>query len=122
MLPPARRHHYSNLAFALLGEVVARLRGQPWADALQERVLDPLEMTADDDCAAGAVRHGYFIDPYTSRAIEEPEFPGHAFAPAGELWSTTADLGRWASFIAEPPAEVLSPGHRRGDVPPAGDA
>ena len=25
---------------ALLGEVVARLRGKPWAEVLQERVLD----------------------------------------------------------------------------------
>jgi CubicO group peptidase (beta-lactamase class C family) len=109
VLPPARRHHYSNLAFALLGEVVARLRGQPWADVLRSRVLDPLEMSRTTVARQAPYAVGYFIDPYTSRAIEEPEFPGHAFAPAGELWSTTTDLGRWASFIAEPPAEVLSP-------------
>jgi CubicO group peptidase (beta-lactamase class C family) len=33
VLPAARRHHYSNLAFALLGEIVARLRGETWGDA-----------------------------------------------------------------------------------------
>jgi CubicO group peptidase (beta-lactamase class C family) len=108
VLPPARRHHYSNLAFALLGEVVARLRGQPWADVLQARVLDPLEMRRTTTSRQAPYAAGYFIDPYTNRAIEEAEFPGHAFAPAAELWSTTADLGRWACFIAEPPADVLS--------------
>jgi CubicO group peptidase (beta-lactamase class C family) len=108
VLPPARRHHYSNLAFSLLGEVVARLRSQPWAEALQERILDPLEMRRTSTARRAPYARGYFVDPYTSRAIEEPEFPGHAFAPAAELWATTTDLGRWASFIAEPPAEVLS--------------
>ena len=38
MLPPARSHHYSNLAYALLGEVVSRLRAQPWEQAVQDRI------------------------------------------------------------------------------------
>jgi CubicO group peptidase (beta-lactamase class C family) len=108
VLPPARRHHYSNLAFALLGEVVARLRGQPWAEVLQARVLDPLEMRRTTTSRSAPFAAGYFVDPYTGRAIEEAEFPGFAFAPAGELWSTTHDLGRWASFFAEPASDVLS--------------
>lgn len=109
VLPPARRHHYSNLAFALLGEVVSRLRGQSWAEALQSRVLDPLEMRRTTTSRQTPFARGYFVDPYTERVREEALFPGNAFAPAAELWSTTDDLGRWARFIAEPPAQVLSP-------------
>jgi CubicO group peptidase (beta-lactamase class C family) len=108
VLPPGRRHHYSNLAYALLGEVVARLRGASWAEVLQERVLAPLEMSRTSTVRQAPFAAGYFVEPYTGRAVEEAEFPGHGFAPAGELWSTTADLGRWAAFIAEPPADVLS--------------
>src|SRR4051794_31179140 len=44
-LVPGARLHYSNVAFALLGEVVARLRGADWAASLQRFVLDPLEMS-----------------------------------------------------------------------------
>ena len=109
VLPPSRRHHYSNLAFALLGEIVSRRRGQPWAEALQIRVLDPLEMRRTTTSRQAPFAHGYFVDPYTGQARDEPLFPGNGFAPAAELWSTTGDLGRWASFIAEPPPEVLSP-------------
>jgi CubicO group peptidase (beta-lactamase class C family) len=109
VLPPARRHHYSNLAFALLGEVVSRLRAQSWAEALQSRVLDPLEMRRTTTSRHAPFARGYFVDPYTERVREEALFPGNAFAPAAELWSTTDDLGRWASFIAEPPTHVLSP-------------
>ena len=42
VLEPGSWWHYSNLAFALLGEVVARADGGTWEEALQARVLDPL--------------------------------------------------------------------------------
>jgi CubicO group peptidase (beta-lactamase class C family) len=108
VLPPARQHHYSNLAFALLGEVVARLRGASWAEALQSQVLDPLGMRRTTVSRTPPYALGYFTDPYADRSLAEPEFPGNAFAPAGELWSTAHDLGRWASFLADPAAEVLA--------------
>ena len=42
--PADRRHHYSNVGYALLGAVVARVRGATWLDLVQERILDPLGM------------------------------------------------------------------------------
>src|SRR5690242_13999170 len=39
---PGRRWHYSNLAYALLGEIVARTAGVPWAEALARDLLRPL--------------------------------------------------------------------------------
>lgn len=109
VLPPARKHHYSNLAYALLGEVVSRLRGEPWEQALRDQVLAPLGMTATTPRRREPYALGYLTDPYADRLLAEPEFPGNAFAPAAELWSTVEDLGRWAAFIAEPDAAVLSP-------------
>src|SRR5438552_1695294 len=44
VLPPGRRYHYSNLGFALLGHLVARLRGGTWAEVLGGRVLAPLRL------------------------------------------------------------------------------
>jgi len=109
VLPPSRRHHYSNLAYALLGEVVARLRGSPWPVVLAERVLTPLGMTRTTQRRTAPYALGYLTDPYADRLLPEPEFPGNAFAPAAELWSTTRDLGRWAAFLADPDAAVLAP-------------
>lgn len=109
VLPPARRHHYSNLAYALLGEVVARVRQAPWDEVLARRVLGPLGMNATTTRRREPYARGYFTDPYADRLLPEAEFPGHAFAPAAELWSTVDDLGRWASFVADPVAEVLAP-------------
>jgi len=109
VLAPDRRHHYSNLAYALLGEVVARLRHQPWEEALRDRVLTPLAMGSTTPRRRPPYATGYLTDPYADRLLEEPEFPGNAFAPAAELWSTVDDLGRWAAFLAEPDPAVLSP-------------
>ena len=54
VLPPGEAHHYSNLAFALLGQVVARASGQPYTDYVDERIIRPLGLDAHDVDAAGA--------------------------------------------------------------------
>lgn len=109
VLAPGLAHHYSNLAYSLLGEVVARLRGQSWEQALQRRILQPLEMTRTTARRRAPHARGYFADPYADRLHEEKEFPGGAFAPAAELWTTVDDLARWATFLADPrPGGILS--------------
>src|SRR5687767_3098043 len=45
VLGAARRFHYSNLGFGLLGELVARLRDTTWENAVTAEVLAPLGMT-----------------------------------------------------------------------------
>lgn len=102
VLPPGRRWHYSNLAYALLGELVARKRGQPWEVVLAERVLEPLGLSRTTTRRQAPYATGYLTDPFADRVHPEPEFPGNAFAPAAELWSTVADLTRWGAFLADP--------------------
>lgn len=108
VLRPAERWHYSNLAYALLGEAVARLRGGTWEEVLRDRVLDPLGLDRTTVRRTAPYARGYFTDPYADRLHEEPEFPGNAFAPAAELWTTVDDLGRWAAFFADPDPAVLA--------------
>jgi len=48
VLQPGSWWHYSNLGFALLGEVVARAHGGTWEEALQQRILEPLGACAHD--------------------------------------------------------------------------
>jgi len=110
VLPSHFAFHYSNLAFALLGQIVEQLEGRPWSDVVTERVLLPLEMrstTLRPD--AGTRAFGYQVHPHTGVATLEPVFELRATAPFGGLWSTVADLGRYATFIADPVEEVLSP-------------
>jgi len=109
VLPVHFAFHYSNLAFALLGQIVEQLEARAWNDVVTERILAPLEMkntslTPDDADRA----LGYQVHPHTGIATLEPKFDLKATAPLGGLWSTVADLGRYASFVADPVEEVLS--------------
>ena len=102
--------HYSNLAFALLGQIVERLEARSWGDVVTQRILAPLEMKdtglAPDEAGRAL---GYQVHPHTGVATLEPRFDLRATAPLGGLWSTVADLGRYASFVADPFDEVLAP-------------
>ena len=101
--------HYSNLAFALLGEVVARVSGRPAEEYLNERVLHPLGMNRTTWSADAPAAAGYLVHPYSGVPRREPVIEGRAVGPAADLWSTPSDLCRWAAFIAKPDPAVLSP-------------
>jgi CubicO group peptidase (beta-lactamase class C family) len=106
--PPDRRHHYSNLGYGVLGELVSRLRGAPWMDLIQRRILDPLELRRTSYRPSGRAAQGFSVHPWTGALDDEPEHDAGAMAPAGQLWSTIGDLGRYAAFWLDPVAEVLS--------------
>lgn len=107
VLPARRRWHYSNLAYSLLGEIVARVDGRAWIAAVQSRLLDPLGMTRTSQEPAPPVAVGYYTDPYTDQVHPEkwPDMGG--FSSAGGLWSTVSDLARWVSFLASGADGVL---------------
>ena len=109
VLPPHHAFHYSNLAYGLLGEVVQRVTGRDWEDVVRERVLAPLGMTRTGLTPADDRAIGYHIDPYAGTAREEPLFALGATAPFGGLWSTVADLSRYAAYVAEPDDRVVRP-------------
>jgi len=107
---PHHRFHYSNLVYALLGEVVARLDGKPWYDAIKARILDPLEMrrtTVGMD--GGPAATGYYVPPFSDVPVREPLLDIKAMAACGGLASTAEDLAKWGMFVANPVSEVLSP-------------
>lgn len=108
-LPPHHGYHYSNLAYGLLGAVLQRVTGQDWAELLQQRLLAPLGMTRTSYHPADPSAPGYVVHPWLDTLREEPRADTGAMAPAGQLWSTPADLAKWAAFLADPDPGVLAP-------------
>ncbi|RLK12554.1 CubicO group peptidase (beta-lactamase class C family) [Micromonospora sp. M71_S20] len=106
--PPHRSYHYSNLAYGLLGGVLERITGTPWAELLRQRVLEPLGMRRTTYTATEPFARGYVVHPWHDTLREEPRTDTGAMAPAGQLWSTAEDLARWAAFLADPAPEVLA--------------
>ncbi|MEV4118387.1 serine hydrolase domain-containing protein [Micromonospora sp. NPDC049645] len=106
--PPHRTYHYSNLAYGLLGGLLERVTGTSWVDLLDERVLTPLGLRRTTYAATEPYAPGYVVHPWHDTLREEPRTDTGAMAPAGQLWSTIEDLGRWAAFLADPDPSVLA--------------
>ncbi|MGZ4450569.1 MAG: serine hydrolase domain-containing protein, partial [Nocardioides sp.] len=104
---PGEFHHYSNLGFALLGEVVARVRGRGWWDVVTDELLVPLGMARTSYHPQGPSAQGWSVGHFTGTLTPEPHQDTGAMAPAGQAWSTVADLARWADFLATGHPDVL---------------
>ena len=102
VLPNARQFHYSNLGFAVLGQLVARLRGSTWEELLTDRILNPLGLDSTTVAPPPAAAVGYLVDAYSDAARPEPQLELGGVAPAGQLWSTAGDMARWAAFLTAP--------------------
>ena len=115
-----RRFHYSNLGFGLLGELVAGLRGRPWADVARDEVLLPLGMTRTTTRPSSPAAQGFAVHPWADLLLPEPEHDAVAMAAAGQLWATLTDLGRLAAFLLGDGADVLSTSSLEEMFEPAG--
>lgn len=108
VFPVGHRFHYSNLAFALLGEVVAVLRGESWWDVLTRRLLGPLGMEHTSYHPTGTHAQGFSVHPYARTLHAEPHTDTGAMAPAGQVWSTVGDLATYAAFLIDGDPLVVS--------------
>jgi CubicO group peptidase (beta-lactamase class C family) len=108
VLPAARAHHYSNLAYGLLGEVVARLSGTPYKDYVDGRIVEPLGLgrTTWEEQEPRAI--AYLVDEFAGTAGREPHTDMGGVAAMGQPWSTVGDLCRWGAFLAEGTDGVLA--------------
>ena len=99
---PASTYKYSNLGMGLLGAVVARAAGQPYADYVREHIFAPLGMqrsTARPD-------DGVIADLATAYMRRMPDgqrdvfvyYDTNGLAPAANIVSTVNDLARFAAL------------------------
>ena len=103
-----RRFHYSNLGYGVLGELVARRRGRSWAEVVRDEVLLPLGMRRTTPRPDGRAAQGWAVHPWADLLQPEPEHDAGAMAPAGQLWATLHDLGRFAAFLLGETGGVLA--------------
>jgi serine-type D-Ala-D-Ala carboxypeptidase/endopeptidase len=99
---PGTAFEYSNYGFAILGQVVARASGRPYADYVHEQILLPLGMRSSTfDVAAVPREHialGY-ISQDNNDWREEPILAHGAFGSMGGLWTSARDLARYVAFL-----------------------
>ncbi|MGK5114032.1 MULTISPECIES: serine hydrolase domain-containing protein [unclassified Geodermatophilus] len=120
VLGAARRFHYSNLGFGLLGELVARARGRSWEEVVRAEVLAPLGMSRTTLRPVAPAADGHAVHPWADVVLPEPEHDAGVMAAAGQLWATLADLARFAVFLLGDTGDVLDPGTLEEMTVPAG--
>jgi CubicO group peptidase (beta-lactamase class C family) len=114
---PGTAYEYSNYGFAILGQIVARVSGQPYEKYLQANILDPLGMTSTTfdvgEVPKDRIAKGYrWID---QRWEEEELLPHGSFGAMGGLWTSTRDLAKWVAFLLDgfPPRDDVERGPLR---------
>ena len=95
---PGRALAYSNYGIALLGYIIQRASGEPFADYVQHHIFTPLNMT-----------HSTFQQPlpagltatlgYNTTAKPDLGFEGVTEVPAGGLSSTAADMALFGQML-----------------------
>ena len=108
VLPAGARFHYSNLAFALLGIVVERVSGVPYQDYVRERLFGPVGLARVSFEPEPPAAKGYLAQPYADGVWDTIGVETGAWASAGQLWGTAADICRWGAFLADPDESVLA--------------
>lgn len=110
---PGEKFEYNNMAYYLLGEIIRRVTGIPYADYVERELLRPLGLSRtlhlSDRRNIANLARGYartddkFIDP--------PYVNARMVAAAGALCSTAGDLVRWTDLLHS--GKVVSPASLR---------
>ena len=101
MIPPNTQQKYSNLAYQLLGEIVARVSGMPYVEFLRDRILEPLGMLSTAFEPLSPELRSRTAIGYARRLLSDELGLPPVLPPVwaeGGLWSCMDDLARWVSF------------------------
>jgi len=118
--PPGTYYHYSNVGYKALGVVLEELLGQSYGDIIQQRILDPLGMTATDPIITHDTRKRLAVG-YEGFYDDRPVHRGYPLAPAtwleyaagdGSVASTPTDMAAYLRMLMNrgqgPQGRILS--------------
>jgi len=98
---PGTAYEYSNYGFAILGQIVSRVSGRPYADYVRDQILLPLGMRASTfHMAAVPTEHmarGYRWED--NKWKNETPLAHGSFGSMGGLWTSARDLARYVTFL-----------------------
>jgi len=97
---PGTKWAYANHGFATLGQLVEDVSGEPFAYYMREHIFGPLGMDSTDFTRTAPIQDhlatGYALRKQGLKAVKDRDI---AIAPAGSMFSTTADMARYAAAL-----------------------
>lgn len=97
---PGTKWAYANHGFATLGQIVEDVSGEPFASYMRTHVFGPLSMDSTDFARTGPIRDhlatGYSLGRQGLKAVKYRDV---AVQGAGSVFSTTADMARYAAAL-----------------------
>jgi CubicO group peptidase (beta-lactamase class C family) len=100
---PGTKWSYSNSGYVLLGLVVAKVSGKPFADFLQERIFAPLKMQHTLAYQKGkneVSNRAYGHSKDGDRLVGTDQSPTSATLGDGGVYSSVDDLAKWDDALA----------------------
>jgi CubicO group peptidase (beta-lactamase class C family) len=114
--PPGTATLYSNIGYGILGLALSRAAGAPFIELVEAEIFAPLGMTGSTFVVSGALRNrlaaGYVRSAagFVDGSGPAREHAGRGYkVPNGGVYSTVADLARFAAAASGTPGlEILS--------------
>lgn len=110
ILEPNTRMKYSNFGYGLLGEIIETVSGQPYAQVIDQYILQPLALqnvTSDYD-ATTTMPQGYGRSAPSHDRLQIPHVTANALAAATGLCATASDTARFFSALRTGNGTLLS--------------
>lgn len=107
--PPGTCHTYQNIAYDTISEVIHSSTGEPYADAVKNRIFGPLGMSGASIGKEGLIGSARWARPHRhGKLLPMSEAYYHVPAAAG-VNSTIVDLATWMQAQMGLRPDVLSP-------------
>ena len=112
---PGRIYSYSNLGFVLIGRLIEVVKGQPFADAMEELIFRPLDMKRTTFRPTMAMTYPLAVGHTAEGSVSRPAADHAGYWPAGSLFTSGNDFARFViaflnadvpSILARPNVEV----------------
>ncbi len=108
-------HHYANVNYSLLGEIIEAVSGQSYREYISENLFEPLGLSHTAASYSESIENG-LIDGYTNYwgiPVKTPhQYPAskHVWitVPAGYLSSSSSDLGKYLQMYLNGGNGILS--------------
>lgn len=96
---PGEKFAYSNTAYEILGDVIAKVSGESFEDYVQHNILTPLGMK-DSTLLVREANPQLLTSPHlmeNNKVVVSKVFPyNRAHSPSSTLYSSIEDMSRWA--------------------------